>query len=530
MSAVASLSPFLSALSLHWGYTSFRPGQEEIAASIAAGRDACVVMPTGGGKSLCYQLPAALAEDRTAIVISPLIALMQDQVAQLDEMGIPAAVLNSSQSSSQRDAVRRDALSGKFRLLYLSPESIAQEGTLRWLKSLALSFFVIDEAHCISEWGHDFRPEYRLLSRLRREFPALPIAAFTASATQHVRHDIVSQLGLRDPFKFIASFYRPNLQYRVRECSPAEQEAILLDALRSLEAGSAIVYSPTIRRVEDVVEFLKAKGIPAIGYHGKMDPARRRRNQELWSTNKVRVVVGTVAFGLGINKPGVRKVIHLALPKSIEQFYQEAGRAGRDGLPAECLLLWQKRDAAIIAHFLSQIENKQEKERGWMRYHEIREFVDNSACRQLQICRHFGEQPKWPSCGKCDACVGFPTWMSKAIETNEKFPSRASSAPMSPQARESLNLLNQGLSFAEIARRRGRTLQSVENLFGAMVERRQCPYRPEWVQSSRYNQICLVAQKVGWDRLKPIKESLPEEITYGEIRLVAAHQRVQSVQ
>jgi len=428
VSAVASLSPFLSALSLHWGYTSFRPGQEEIAASIAAGRDACVVMPTGGGKSLCYQLPAALAEGRTAIVISPLIALMQDQVAQLDEMGIPAAVLNSSQSPSQREAVRRGALSGKFRLLYLSPESIAQEGTLRWLKSLALSFFVIDEAHCISEWGHDFRPEYRLLSRLRREFPELPIAAFTASATQHVRHDIVSQLGLRDPFKFIASFYRPNLQYRVRECAPAEQDAILLGALRSLEAGVAIVYSPTIRRVEEVVEFLKANGIPAIGYHGKMDPAQRRRNQELWSTDKVRVIVGTMAFGLGINKPTVRRVIHLALPKSIEQFYQEAGRAGRDGLPAECLLLWQKRDAAIIAHFISQIENKQEKERGWMRYHEIREFVDNSACRQLQICRHFGEQPKWPSCGKCDVCAGV-NLLSETVALSSAIPARIVATP-----------------------------------------------------------------------------------------------------
>jgi len=532
VSAVASLSPFLSALSLHWGYASFRPGQEEIAASIAAGRDACVVMPTGGGKSLCYQLPAALDERRTAIVISPLIALMQDQVAQLDEMGIPAAVLNSSQSPSQREAVRRNAQSGSYRLLYLSPESIAQESTLRWLKSLALSFFVIDEAHCISEWGHDFRPEYRLLSRLRREFPESPIAAFTASATQHVRHDIVSQLGLRDPFKYIASFYRPNLRYLVRECTPTEQEAILLDSLRSLEDGSAIVYASTIRRVEQIQQFLKENKISAVAYHGKMNSAERRKNQQSWSADEVRVVVGTVAFGLGINKPGVRKVIHLALPKSIEQFYQEGGRAGRDGLPAECLLLWQKRDAAIIAHFISQTEDKQEKERGWMRYHEIREFADNDACRQFQICRHFGEQPKWSSCGKCDACVGFPTWMSKAIETSKQFPPRTSSAsaPMSPQARESLNLLNKGLSFAEIARRRGRTLQSVENLFGAMVERGQCPYRTEWVQSSRYNQICLVAQKVGWDRLKPIKESLPEEITYGEIRLVAAHQRVQSLQ
>ena len=406
MSAVATLSPFLSALSLHWGYTSFRPGQEEIAASIASGRDACVVMPTGGGKSLCYQLPAALAERRTAIVISPLIALMQDQVAQLDEMGIPAAVLNSSQSPSQRDAVRRNAQSGSYRLLYLSPESIAQEGTLRWLKSLALSFFVIDEAHCISEWGHDFRPEYRLLSRLRREFPELPIAAFTASATQHIRHDIVSQLGLRDPFKFIASFYRPNLRYLVRECTRTEQEAILLDSLRSLEEGSAIVYASTIKRVEQIQDFLKENKIDAVAYHGKMDSAERRKNQQLWSADEVRVVVGTVAFGLGINKPGVRKVIHLALPKSIEQYYQEAGRAGRDGNGADCLLLWQKRDQATIGFFISQIGDDQEKERAWQRFHEIRDFVDRDICRQFEICSHFGERPKWTSCERCDVCAG----------------------------------------------------------------------------------------------------------------------------
>jgi len=414
VSAVASLSPFLSALSLHWGYTSFRPGQEEIAASIASGRDACVVMPTGGGKSLCYQLPAALDERRTAIVISPLIALMQDQFAQLDEMGIPSAVLNSSQSPSQRDAVRRNAQSGSYRLLYLSPESIAQEGTLRWLKSLALSFFVIDEAHCISEWGHDFRPEYRLLGRLRREFPDLPIAAFTASATQHVRHDIVSQLGLRDPFKFIASFYRPNLRYLVRECTRTEQEAILLDSLRSLEEGSAIVYASTIKRVEQIQGFLKENKIDAVAYHGKMDSAERRKNQQLWSADEVRVVVGTVAFGLGINKPGVRKVIHLALPKSVEQYYQEAGRAGRDGNGADCLLLWQKRDQATIGFFISQVGDDQEKERAWQRFHEIRDFVDRDICRQFGICSHFGERPRWTSCEKCDICAGLPDSIERA--------------------------------------------------------------------------------------------------------------------
>jgi len=410
---VISSSQLLAALSRHWGYSSFRPGQEEIARRIAEGRDACVVMPTSGGKSLCYQLPAALAEKCTAVVISPLIALMQDQVAQLEEMGIPAAVWNSSLTRGQREKVHCQAETGAFRLLYLSPESVAQEVTLRWLKKLALSFFVIDEAHCISEWGHDFRPEYRLLNRLRREFPDLPIAAFTASATQRVRHDIVEQLHLRDPFKRIASFCRPNLRLLVRESTRSEQEAILLESLRSMEEGSAIVYASTIKRVEEVREFLEKGGVKAVAYHGKMGAEERRQNQQLWSADEVRVVVGTLAFGLGINKPNVRKVIHLALPKSVEQYYQEAGRAGRDGDAADCLLLWQKRDQATIGFFIGQIEDEREKERAWQRFHEIREFVDSNVCRQLEICRHFGEQPKWQSCGSCDVCAGLPEWISR---------------------------------------------------------------------------------------------------------------------
>jgi ATP-dependent DNA helicase RecQ len=411
---VISSSQLLAALSRHGGYSSFRPGQEDIARSIAEGRDACVVMPTGGGKSLCYQLPAALAETRTAVVVSPLIALMQDQAAQLEQMGISAAVLNSSLTFAEKEKIRREAERGAFRLIYLSPESILQQATLRWLKSLDLSFFVIDEAHCISEWGHDFRPEYRQLNRLRREFPDLPIAAFTASATQRVRRDIVEQLGLRDPHKHIASFYRSNLRYLVRESTRSEQEAILLASVRSLEEGSAIVYAPTIKRVEEVREFLEANGISAVGYHGKMDSAGRRKNQQLWSADEVRVVVGTLAFGLGINKPNVRKVIHLALPKSVEQYYQEAGRAGRDALSADCLLLWQKRDAGIIGHFLSEIADKDERERAWQRFHKVRDFVDSSFCRHFELCCHFGEHPKWQSCGCCDVCSSFPKWSSQA--------------------------------------------------------------------------------------------------------------------
>lgn len=419
----------------YWGYDTFRPLQERVVQSLLVGHDVCVVMPTGGGKSLCYQLPAALSESQTVVVVSPLIALMQDQVAQLAAMGIPAAFLNSSQASSEQNQVMLRATRGEFRLLYLSPERLAAEGVLGWLGKIPVNFFAIDEAHCISEWGHEFRPDYRQLKRLREHFPAIPIAAFTASATRHVRHDILEQLKLRDPDKYIASFHRPNLSYWVKQCSSeSEQMQQLKSVLQAHTTGSVIVYAPTIKRVESTAAELTAQGIPAIAYHAKLPADVRRRNQELWMADDVRVLVGTIAFGLGINKATVRAVIHLALPKSIEQYYQEAGRAGRDGLHADCLLLWQARDSGLHAHFISQIQDPAEKERSWQRYHEVHRFVSQPRCRHRQICLHFGETPRWDHCDACDVCSSFPEWVNTRVSLSEPRKATRLEIPVAPHA------------------------------------------------------------------------------------------------
>src|SRR6202043_63777 len=324
---------------------------------------------------------------------------------------------------------------GKYRLLYLSPERLARADALAWLRDTPISYFVIDEAHCISEWGHEFRPEYRQLHSLRTQFPDRPIAAFTASATQQVRHDIVEQLQLRDADKYIASFQRPNLRYHVKQCDAKSQRRLLLKAIEQYARSNIIVYAPTITRVEETVAFLEHNGIAAIGYHAKMDSATRRKNQERWMSDEVRVLVGTIAFGLGINKAAVRAVIHLSHPKSIEQYYQEAGRAGRDGETADCVLLWQKRDAGLLGHFIGEIADPEEKQRAWQRYNQIRHFVESKECRHLQVCSHFDENPKWNSCDACDVCGYEPAWLSIVAPAQlSKTQKRAMAAPPSASA------------------------------------------------------------------------------------------------
>ncbi len=613
----------LTPLKRYWGYSAFRPLQENVVKSLLAGHDTCVVMPTGGGKSLCYQLPAVIA-GRTTVVISPLIALMQDQSAQLAQMGIPSAVLNSTLGTEEQKRVMRQSREGDYRLLYLSPERLQRADTIGWLQQVPISLFAIDEAHCISEWGHEFRPEYRQLSRLRSSFPDRPIAAFTASATRHVRHDILAQLQLRNPDKYIASFHRPNLRYLVRECDGSNQTQLLLNALRNYGDGNVIVYSPTINRVEETVDFLENNGISALPYHAKMQNDDRRRNQERWMSDEVRVLVGTIAFGLGINKATVRAVIHLSLPKSIEQYYQEAGRAGRDGNPADCVLLWRKQDAGILGYFANQITDAAERDRAWQRYHTIREFAESHQCRHRQICKHFGETPKWDSCGACDVCGSQPEWltigMSQAAvkqtaatrsfgiaRQNTTMPvdleleeymrewrrntakensiasfmvlhdstleeicrvqptsvgqlltisgigerkaatfgqgilaaltafregarATVSTEKKAAPSLETLRLLAEGKTLEEIAKIRQRQLSTIIITVAALVEARQVEFRSEWINPNNLSVIEAACKRAGAEKvtqLKPLKDVLPPEIGYHEIRLVLAKLRTE---
>jgi ATP-dependent DNA helicase RecQ len=391
----------LSALKKHFGYDQFRPLQGEIIEDALAGRDVFVLMPTGGGKSLCFQLPA-LMRDGLTIVVSPLIALMKDQVDALQTSGIPATYLNSTLNREEAKARWRGLHRGEYRMLYVAPERLMLDTFLERALNWNIAQFAIDEAHCISEWGHDFRPEYRELKKLRKHLPDVPIIALTATATERVRADVIKELKLRDPRFYVASFNRPNLTYRVvPKTEPYEQ---LLAFIRSRPKDSGIVYCASRKSTESLARNLNEDGVSAKPYHAGLTNVERTKHQDAFLRDDVRVITATIAFGMGINKPNVRFVVHYDLPKNLESYYQETGRAGRDGLPSQCVLLFSPGDVAKQLHF---IDEKTEKEARIARaqLQQMVHYAETRECRRAVLLEYFGETFPLQSCESCDSCL-----------------------------------------------------------------------------------------------------------------------------
>jgi len=409
--------PMHDLLKTHFGYTDFRPLQQDIINTILSHKDALVLMPTGGGKSLCYQLPAMYFSGVT-LVISPLIALMKDQVDSLKANGIPAACLNSTISFQEQRDIEQAVYRGDIKILYVAPERLALPSFQDYLKSLELSFIAIDEAHCISEWGHDFRPDYRNLHLLRRQFPHVPCIALTATATERVRLDIVKQLDLDAAPQFVASFNRENLHYHVEQKNKTfERVCDLLDKHRDVPV---IIYCFSRKDTEKWAANLRVEGYDALAYHAGLEADVRRQTQDKFIRDEVPIIVATIAFGMGINKPDVRLIIHTSLPKTIEGYYQETGRAGRDGLKSDCVLFYSYGDKHKQDFFINQIEDEQERVHAREKLGQIIAFCESTVCRRAYILSYFGETWGEQNCGACDTCVT-PRDLFDATEITQKI-------------------------------------------------------------------------------------------------------------
>jgi len=415
---VTTLLDVKAALKKYWGYDEFLPLQKRAIESVLAERDSIVVLPTGGGKSICFQAPA-VSLPGMAIVVSPLISLMKDQIDALTECGVPAARIDSSQPTRERDEVIERVIRRELKLLYIAPERFAADGFIRFLKQVDISLIAIDEAHCVSMWGHDFRPEYRRLGRLKEILPGVAVHAYTATATSQVRSDIALQLHLVDPQVLIGSFDRPNLVYRVKRRSNTMQEVCsVLDRHRN---ESVIIYCIRRADVDNLCARLTRKGYRAAPYHAGMNAEERKGSQDAFITEQVDIIVATVAFGMGIDKSNVRAVIHTGMPKSLEHYQQESGRAGRDGLEAECSLFWSGGDYGIWKSILANTESDQARDIALSKLNAMYDYCTGLTCRHRALVNYFGQDLEGTSCGACDVCLGEISSMDGALEIAQKI-------------------------------------------------------------------------------------------------------------
>lgn len=409
----------LEIIQKHWGYSSLRPLQEEAMLAALSGRDSLVVMPTGGGKSLCYQAPAILS-DHITVVVSPLISLMKDQVDGLLANGIAAAQVNSSQSFGENRITEQELFAKRLKLLFVSPERLALPGFREMLRRAKVKTFAIDEAHCISHWGHDFRPEYRQLRTLREEFPEASVQAYTATATPEVREDIARQLGLRDPAMLVGDFDRPNLTYRVL---PRQDESKqVLDVIERHRGEAGIIYCTRRKDVDALAEKLRKRGENVVAYHAGLTQEERHDAQEKFSSEKCDIVVATVAFGMGIDRSNVRFVLHTAMPKSVEHYQQESGRAGRDGLEAECVLLHSGADFMTWKSMITETATDPEYVKSAIRHlNDIDRYCSGAKCRHRALVEYFGQDFAAETCNACDLCLGETEEVADALIVAQKI-------------------------------------------------------------------------------------------------------------